>query len=719
MKGKDFRNALRRMLILTGLIWILSMNLLMADLFQWNWMDGERYSNYLGNYGTQGVPEINNYPGSRSYSASWTDSAGSMWLFGGNGYSASGYSTGALNDLWKYKPETGNWTWMKGANSRDQSGTYGTENTPDVNNNPGGRKKSVSWIDSAGSLWLFGGEGYDSAGSMGCLNDLWKYNPAKGNWTWVKGADTINQSGTYGALYSIDVNNTPGARLGSISCVDSSGTLWLFGGSGYDKDGNQGYLNDLWKYNPATGYWIWIKGSDTINQFGNYGTLNLELSGNIPGARSNSVSWIDNSGILWMFGGYGYDDEGTIGYLNDLWKYNPSTENWTWVKGNNLFNASGVYGTKGLADAGNVPGARSEAVSWFDGSGALWLFSGYGIDAMGSLGYLNDLWKYNPATGNWTWINGSYIINSTGIYLTPGVPSTMNSPKSRKGGICWVNRAGVKWFFGGIYDTYNYLNDLWRDSSQFTLTYLSGANGSLSGITSQTVLHGDSGTTVTAVPDTHYHFVQWSDGVTTDTRSDIAGPVDFETTATFSINQYTLTYTAGTNGSISGASPQTVDHGADATEVKAVPNPGYSFINWSDLSTDNPRTDKNVIAPISVTANFADNIKPFSMVVSPSGRTTNPILNVAWTTSDAGTGVKSIKIYYRKDRGAWILHGTYTPPANYFPLDTGTGTKGVYDFYSIAEDNAGNIEDPPAGNGFDSTVRVEIPMPNEWILVGK
>jgi hypothetical protein len=40
---------------------------------------------------------------------------------------------------------------------------------------------------------------------------------------------------------------------------------------------------------------------------------------------------------------------------------------------------------------------------------------------------------------------------------------------------------------------------------------------------------------------------------------------------------YTLTYTAGANGSITGTSPQTVNDGADGTAVPAVPDAGYYF----------------------------------------------------------------------------------------------------------------------------------------------
>jgi hypothetical protein len=31
---------------------------------------------------------------------------------------------------------------------------------------------------------------------------------------------------------------------------DASGKLWFFGGDGYDSTGAQGYLNDLWEFQP-------------------------------------------------------------------------------------------------------------------------------------------------------------------------------------------------------------------------------------------------------------------------------------------------------------------------------------------------------------------------------------------------------------------------------------------------------------------------------------
>ena len=73
----------------------------------------------------------------------------------------------------------------------------------------------------------------------------------------------------------------------------------------------------------------------------------------------------------------------------------------------------------------------------------------------------------------------------------------------------------------------------------------------------------------------------------------------------FSTPIYALTYNAGPNGSISGASPQLVPLGGSGTAVTAVANPGYYFLNWSDGSSANPRSENNVTNNVTVTANFS------------------------------------------------------------------------------------------------------------------
>jgi uncharacterized protein (TIGR02145 family) len=75
----------------------------------------------------------------------------------------------------------------------------------------------------------------------------------------------------------------------------------------------------------------------------------------------------------------------------------------------------------------------------------------------------------------------------------------------------------------------------------------------------------------------------------------------------------TLTYTANSNGSITGTSTQTINYGSDGTQVTAVPDAGYHFVSWSDSSTTNPRTDTSVIDNLSISATFAID----EVVVSP------------------------------------------------------------------------------------------------------
>ena len=108
-----------------------------------------------------------------------------------------------------------------------------------------------------------------------------------------------------------------------------------------------------------------------------YGTNGVPAAGNVPGARSGSVSWIDSAGDLWLFGGEA-ENNGVFHQYNDLWRYSPGIGLWTWVSGANTSDAQGVYGTQGMTAAGNAPGARSGSVSWIDGAGNLWLFGGYG-----------------------------------------------------------------------------------------------------------------------------------------------------------------------------------------------------------------------------------------------------------------------------------------------------------------------------------------------------
>ena len=89
------------------------------------------------------------------------------------------------------------------------------------------------------------------------------------------------------------------------------------------------------------------------------------------------------------------------------------------------------------------------------------------------------------------------------------------------------------------------------------------------------------------------------------------------------VDTYTLTYTAGANGTISGTSPQTVNQGASSTAVTATPDTGYHFVSWSDGSLTAARTDTNVTVNINTTASFA--VDTFAItVISGSHGTATP-----------------------------------------------------------------------------------------------
>ncbi|MFA5107733.1 MAG: M14-type cytosolic carboxypeptidase, partial [Patescibacteria group bacterium] len=170
----------------------------------------------------------------------------------------------------------------------------------------------------------------------------------------------------------------------------------------------------------------------------------------------------------------------------------------------------------------------------------------------------------------------------------------------------------------------------------FTLTYTAGSHGSITGTTPQTVNYGADGSEVTAVPATGYHFTSWSDGVLTAARTDTTIVANLTVTASFAINTYTLTYTAGSHGSITGTTPQTVNYGADGSVVTAVPSTNYHFVDWSDDSTENPRTDTSVTGDVAVTANFAADTQITDVAET---NITTSAATITWTTNHDATSL--------------------------------------------------------------------------------
>ena len=155
------------------------------------------------------------------------------------------------------------------------------------------------------------------------------------------------------------------------------------------------------------------------------------------------------------------------------------------------------------------------------------------------------------------------------------------------------------------------------DETFYTLTYLDGPGGDITGDLSQSVISGGQGTTVEAVADDGFHFVHWEeDGNTNAVRTDANVTRDLSFTAEFAsdVQTHTLTYVAGAGGHIDGDLSQIVWDGAGGTTVEAVADDGFHFVHWEeDGSTHPERTDTNVTSDLSFNAEFAPNVQTHTL----------------------------------------------------------------------------------------------------------
>ena len=176
----------------------------------------------------------------------------------------------------------------------------------------------------------------------------------------------------------------------------------------------------------------------------------------------------------------------------------------------------------------------------------------------------------------------------------------------------------------------------------FTLTYTAGANGTITGTSPQTVNYNTSGTAVTAVPNTGFHFVNWSDGVLTAARTDANVTANISVTANFAINTFTITASAGANGTIAPSGIQTVNYGSNQT-FTITPTSGYHvasvLVDGDYVGGVTSFTFTNVTAAHTIAATFVINGQA-PVILGTSGRfailSDQAITNTGATTSITG-----------------------------------------------------------------------------------
>ena len=188
-------------------------------------------------------------------------------------------------------------------------------------------------------------------------------------------------------------------------------------------------------------------------------------------------------------------------------------------------------------------------------------------------------------------------------------------------------------------------------STRFAVSYVAGV-GTTGTVPVQASLAPNETFTVasgSAISKTGYTFSKWKDGSNVEYLPGTTYTVTNSTvtlTAQWTLNNYVVTFMAGSNGSISGTTPQNIDHGTSTSQVTAVPNANYHFTNWSDASTVNPRTISSVETTTSVSATFA-------------------IDTYTATYNSGGNGSISGVLIQTVDHGASATAVTATPSANY------------------------------------------------------
>jgi|GEM_PF-1703243 len=250
--------------------------------------------------------------------------------------------------------------------------------------------------------------------------------------------------------------------------------------------------------------------------------------------------------------------------------------------------------------------------------------------------------------------------NTTGYSsgCTSGLTITVNQPASQPASASVTVPSGT--------DGLTTANLSWSESTGLTPITYYWAVGTSSGVTYESGYTVNGTTTdLSAVATgltkstTYYLSVKAFNG---------CGASVYRTSSSFRTN-HTLDYIAGENGSISGTASQVVANGADGTQVEAVPNTGYNFVNWSDGSVVNPRTHTGVTNSISVTASFAPNrlafgTQPTTQIAGANIPVTVCITDTYGNTMTNSTAAVTIAISNNPSTdGAGTLHGTTTVSA--------------------------------------------------------
>jgi hypothetical protein len=254
---------------------------------------------------------------------------------------------------------------------------------------PSPRTGMTAWTDGQGNAYIFGGR--DNNGNS--FNDLWKYSMTANSWTMVP---------------SNSSSLPPSPRSGMVSWVALN----------VNQDHNKNYAYIFGDYALDDELWIYDMGANSW-------TKTAATPGQIPSSRYGEISWTDNQGNAYIYGGYDNTQ-----YYSDLWKYNLAGGQWTQINPNG--NSISILG----------------AVAWVDNNDNAYIYGGY---TNGNI--LSGLYQYNMTSNSLTAL------------------STVNTPSARYLATAWVDSTGNAYLFGGTNDDLgNSVNDLlWKYGDSTTV----------------------------------------------------------------------------------------------------------------------------------------------------------------------------------------------------------------------------------------------------------
>jgi uncharacterized repeat protein (TIGR01451 family)/uncharacterized repeat protein (TIGR02543 family) len=243
-----------------------------------------------------------------------------------------------------------------------------------------------------------------------------------------------------------------------------------------------------------------------------------------------------------------------------------------------------------------------------------------------------------------TFTLNTYVITPTAGSngsITPGTPQTVNYGSSITFTIAantgyHTTDVRVDGVSQGVLSSYTFTNVVANHIitsasaiNTYVITPTAGSNGSITPSTPQTVNYGSS-ITFTIAANTGYHTTDVRvDGVSQGVLSSYTFTnvvANHSLTSAYAINTYLITPTAGSNGSITPSTPQTVNYGSSIT-FTIVPTGGYGI---ADVRVDGVSqgaigtyTFNTIAANHTITAAFANNL----FVITPTaglGGSINP-----------------------------------------------------------------------------------------------